>query len=187
MSSQESGGAARFEPIPDQARVVRQIFTWVGRDRLSLNQVARRLRQAGEPAATGKQWWSRTIVWHILQNPVYKGQAAYGRHTRSTAANDSGHSAAVHPSAPRSFHRHRRSPGLDIHTGAGAWSMNRYSMRLKQPADGDSMSKVRDRGRPPPLKRLPLVSGSVEGKSPSGAFASTIITGRPWSQREQSG
>jgi site-specific DNA recombinase len=109
MSSQESGVAARFEPIPDQARVVRQIFTWVGRDRLSLNQVVRRLRQAGEPTATGKQWWSRTIVWHILQNPAYKGQAAYGktrtinrrqrqrslrgrpihpRHDRSTAAVD---------------------------------------------------------------------------------------------------
>lgn len=79
MSWQEGGGAARFEPIPEQARVVRQIFTWVGRDRLSLNQVARRLRQAGEPTATGKQWWSRTIVWHILQNPAYKGQAAYGK------------------------------------------------------------------------------------------------------------
>ncbi len=79
MSSQEGSGAARFEPIPEQARVVRQIFRWVGCDRLSLNQVARRLRQAGEPTATGKQWWSRTIVWHILQNPAYKGQAAYGK------------------------------------------------------------------------------------------------------------
>ena len=57
----------------------RHYFTWVGRDRLSLNQVARRLRQADEPTATGKQWWSRTIVWHILQNPAYKGQAAYGK------------------------------------------------------------------------------------------------------------
>ena len=73
ISSQEGGGIARFEPIPEQARVVRQIFTWLGRDRLSLNQVARRLRQTGEPTATGKQWWSRTIVWHILQNPAYKG------------------------------------------------------------------------------------------------------------------
>jgi site-specific DNA recombinase len=78
INSQE-GGVARFEPILEQARVVRQIFTWVGRDRLSLNQVARRLRQAGEPTATGKQWWSRTIVWHILQNPAYKGHAAYGK------------------------------------------------------------------------------------------------------------
>jgi site-specific DNA recombinase len=79
VSSQEGGGVARFEPVPEQARVVRQIFTWVGRDRLSLYQVARRLQQAGELTATGKQWWSRTIVWHILQNPAYKGQAAYGK------------------------------------------------------------------------------------------------------------
>src|SRR5260370_42483478 len=79
MSWQECGGAARFEPISEQARVVRQIFTWVGRDRMSFNQLARRPRQAGEPTATGKQWWSRSIVWHILQNPAYKGQAGYGK------------------------------------------------------------------------------------------------------------
>jgi site-specific DNA recombinase len=79
LNSEDGGGAARFEPVPEQARVVRQIFAWVGRDRLSLNQVARRLQQAGEPTATGKQWWSRTIVWHILQNPAYKGQVAYGK------------------------------------------------------------------------------------------------------------
>jgi hypothetical protein len=42
ISSQEGGGVARFEPIPAQARVVRRIFTWVGRDRLSLYQVAQR-------------------------------------------------------------------------------------------------------------------------------------------------
>ena len=95
MSSQEGSGAARFEPIPEQARVVRQIFTWVGRDRFSLNQVARRLRQAGEPTATGKQWWSRTIVWHILQNPAYKGQAAYGKTRTVTVNNACGHSEAV--------------------------------------------------------------------------------------------
>ncbi|MGA2119939.1 MAG: recombinase family protein [Bryobacteraceae bacterium] len=29
--------------------------------------------------AKGKRIWSRQAVWHILQNPVYQGTAAYGK------------------------------------------------------------------------------------------------------------
>ena len=72
-------GQARFEPIPDQADVVRDIFTWVGRDRCTLGEVCRRLQGAGKLTATGKSFWSRQTVWHILQNPVYRGTAAYGK------------------------------------------------------------------------------------------------------------
>ena len=72
-------GQARFEPIPEQADVIRDIFTWVGRERCSLGEVCRRLQGAGELMATGKRIWSRQTVWHILQNPVYQGTAAYGK------------------------------------------------------------------------------------------------------------
>ncbi len=41
------GGEARFEVIEEEAKVVRQIFTWVGRDGCSLREVARRLQQQG--------------------------------------------------------------------------------------------------------------------------------------------
>ena len=75
----DAGGQARFELTPDQADVVKDIFTWVGRDRCTLGEVCRRLQSAGKLTATGKHVWSRQTVWHILQNPVYQGTAAYGK------------------------------------------------------------------------------------------------------------
>lgn len=50
----EGAGFARFEPVAEQARVVQQIFSWIGRDRCSLAEVCRRLHKAGMPTATGK-------------------------------------------------------------------------------------------------------------------------------------
>ncbi len=79
ISVREGGGQARFEPVAEHARIVRQIFSWIGRDRCSLAEVCRRLQRAGELTATGKRIWSRQAVWHILQNPAYQGRAAYGK------------------------------------------------------------------------------------------------------------
>ncbi|MBZ5489474.1 MAG: recombinase family protein [Acidobacteriia bacterium] len=79
VSVQEGGGQARFEPVDGQARVVKQIFAWVAEDRCSLSEVCRRLEKAGELTATRKPIWSRQAVWHVLQNPAYRGQAAYGK------------------------------------------------------------------------------------------------------------
>jgi site-specific DNA recombinase len=79
ISVHDAGGQARFELIPDQADVVKDIFTWVGRDRCTLGEVCRRLQSAGKLTAKGKRVWSRQTVWHILQNPVYQGTAAYGK------------------------------------------------------------------------------------------------------------
>jgi site-specific DNA recombinase len=75
----EGGGQARYEPIPEQARVVQQIFTWIGRERASIGAVCRRLQQVGERSPKGKSYWDRTTVWGILKNPAYIGQAAFGK------------------------------------------------------------------------------------------------------------
>jgi site-specific DNA recombinase len=75
----DEGGEARFETIPEQAAIVRDIFNWIGRERCSLGEVCRRLQSSGKITATGKRVWSRQTVWHILQNPVYQGTAAYGK------------------------------------------------------------------------------------------------------------
>jgi site-specific DNA recombinase len=80
----EGGGEARFEIIADQARVVRQIFQWVGAERAGLWEVCRRLQNAGEQTRTGNTRWDRSTVWGILKNPAYKGAAAFGK-TRSEA------------------------------------------------------------------------------------------------------
>jgi site-specific DNA recombinase len=65
--------------VLDEARVVRQIFAWVGHERVSIQEVCRRLQQAGERTRTGKTTWDRTTVWGILKNPAYKGTAAFGK------------------------------------------------------------------------------------------------------------
>ena len=40
--------------VLEEARVVRQMFDWVGRERVSRGEVARRLMQAGVLSHTGK-------------------------------------------------------------------------------------------------------------------------------------
>ena len=80
----QGGGEARFEVEPEEARVVRQIFEWVGRERLGLWEVSRRLSEAGEVTRKGNRRWDRSTVWGILRNPAYKGTAAFGK-TRSEA------------------------------------------------------------------------------------------------------
>jgi site-specific DNA recombinase len=98
----------RYEMVLDEARVIRQMFVWVGRDRLSIGAVARRLTQAGVLTRTGKSRWDRGTVGAMLHNPAYQGAAAYGR-TRSgpwqrqTLRPVRGKSA--HPRQPATKHR----------------------------------------------------------------------------------
>jgi len=55
------------------------VFDWVGRDRLTIGEVCRRLTQAGERTRTGKTVWDRSVVWGMLKNPAYQGTAAFGK------------------------------------------------------------------------------------------------------------
>jgi site-specific DNA recombinase len=79
VTKYEGGGQARYEILPDEARVVRQVFAWVGGDRLTIGEVCRRLTQARERTRTGKTVWDRSVVWGILKNPAYHGAAAFGK------------------------------------------------------------------------------------------------------------
>src|SRR3989441_3288273 len=79
VSTHDGAGEARFEIVLEEARVVRQIFEWVGRDRYSMGEVVRRLNAAHEQTRTGKTVWDRATVWGILKNPAYKGEAAFGK------------------------------------------------------------------------------------------------------------
>lgn len=102
VSVREAEGLARFEPVAEQARVVQQIFSWIGRDRCSLAEVCRRLRATGTPTATGKSIWSREPVWHVLQNPAYIGLAAYGKtHMMPRGKKSRLRAARGHPTQPR--------------------------------------------------------------------------------------
>ncbi len=79
ISKRDGGGEAAYEINNEQAAVVKQVFEWVGRDRISMGEVARRLKAGAISTSTGKSWWDRTTVWAMLKNPAYKGSAAFGK------------------------------------------------------------------------------------------------------------
>ena len=78
IDKRHGGGVARYEVIEDEAAVVRQMFEWLGRDRVSIGEVCRRLRQAGHRTRAGVAW-QRGTVWRVLKNPAYAGRAAFGK------------------------------------------------------------------------------------------------------------
>ncbi len=96
----EGGGQARYEICEEEARVVHQVFTWVGRERVSIGEVTRRLRSAGVCTRSGKTWWDRTSVWDMLRNPAYRGQAAFGK-TRTGPLQPRLRAQRGHPLQPR--------------------------------------------------------------------------------------
>jgi site-specific DNA recombinase len=79
ISKQEGGGQAHYQVVDEEARIVKQVFEWVGRDGLSIEAVRCRLNDAGIPTRTGKSRWNRSSIAAMLRNPAYKGAAAYGK------------------------------------------------------------------------------------------------------------
>jgi site-specific DNA recombinase len=79
VSKHDGAGEARFDVLLDEARVVRQVFEWVGTERCSIGEVSRRLNAAKERTRTGKTIWDRATICDMLKNPAYKGQAAFGK------------------------------------------------------------------------------------------------------------
>jgi site-specific DNA recombinase len=75
----EGQGQARYEAVPDDARVGRQVFDWVGRARVTIGAVCRRLTQAGDVTRRGKTIWDRRVVWGMWKNPASMGSAAFGK------------------------------------------------------------------------------------------------------------
>ena len=73
------GGQACYEVVWEQAKVVRQVFEWIGKERRSISWVVKRLSEQKIATKTGKSRWERSTVWGMLKNPAYKGAAAFGR------------------------------------------------------------------------------------------------------------
>ncbi len=80
LRRQADGTPAQYVIDLPQAATVRKIFHWIGVERLSIGEVARRLAEAGIASASGKPYWDRSVVWGgMLQNPAYMGRAAFGK------------------------------------------------------------------------------------------------------------
>src|SRR5580704_1141614 len=79
VGKHEGGGEARYQVLAEEARVVRKVFEWIGRERCSIGEVCRRLQCESIPTRTGKPAWDRATIWLMLKNPAYKGTAAFGK------------------------------------------------------------------------------------------------------------
>jgi site-specific DNA recombinase len=79
VSREEGGGEAQYEIAWEEARVVQQMFQWVGVEGASISEVCRRLDAQRVPTRRGKPFWDRTTVWHILKNPAYRGTAVFNK------------------------------------------------------------------------------------------------------------
>jgi site-specific DNA recombinase len=75
LRKHEGGGAARYQVVADEARVVRKIFQWVGQDHCAISEVVRRLQQEAIPTRTGRPAWGRATICAMLKNPASKGMA----------------------------------------------------------------------------------------------------------------
>jgi site-specific DNA recombinase len=79
INKYQAGGEAYYQVVPNEAAIVRQMFVWVGQDRLSLSAVSRRLQEEGHRSPKGNARWNRASICDMLKNPAYKGLAAYGK------------------------------------------------------------------------------------------------------------
>jgi site-specific DNA recombinase len=79
VSKHDGGGHARYEVVAEEARVIRQMFDWLGRERATIGDVCRRLSRAGVVTRTGKTVWDRSVVWGMLKNPASMGTAMFGK------------------------------------------------------------------------------------------------------------
>lgn len=79
IRKQVDGTPANYMIDFAEAKIVREVFHWVGVDRLSIGEVVRRLDAQGTPTRTAKSHWDRSVIWGMLQNPAYKGRAAFGK------------------------------------------------------------------------------------------------------------
>ncbi len=74
-------GSVFYEINEEQAAIIRLLFAWIGNERISINGATRRLTEMGIQTPTGKQSrWNRGSICHILRNPAYKGEAAFGKY-----------------------------------------------------------------------------------------------------------
>jgi site-specific DNA recombinase len=79
ITKSEGEGRAEYRVVLDEARVVRQIFAWIGQDRCTLRGVVRRLHKQGVPSPKGNAIWTPATLKGMLENPAYKGMAALGK------------------------------------------------------------------------------------------------------------
>lgn len=72
-----------LEPIPEQAKVVKQIFKWYAYgdedgNVMGFSEIGKRLHNLGILSATGRTEWQSASIRDILYNPAYIGKVRWG-------------------------------------------------------------------------------------------------------------
>lgn len=69
---------ADLKPVPEEARIISQIFSWYAQEGLTLSDIALRLNSAGIRTRRGNLFDRRSLSY-ILQNPLYAGKIRWNR------------------------------------------------------------------------------------------------------------
>jgi site-specific DNA recombinase len=78
---------AHYEINEEQARVVRLIFEWVGKEGTSLRQVIKRLYDIGiQPRKSKSEFWTKGPIVRLLQNKAYVNGVVYYNKSESCVA-----------------------------------------------------------------------------------------------------
>lgn len=73
------GCGAAYEIVEHEAAIVAELFCRYTDTGASIAELTRWLTSTGTPTRTGKRRWDRSVVWGMLRNPAYAGQAAFGK------------------------------------------------------------------------------------------------------------
>ena len=98
---------ARYEIHPREADVVRRVFQLYVNEGLSIGAIAKALTADHIPTRRGAPQWERSVVWGMLRNPAYTGQAAY-RKTQSVSRKRPTKLANDHGFYPKHVHSSSR-------------------------------------------------------------------------------
>jgi len=100
VSKQQGDGEARWDVVPEEAKIVKEMFNWVSVEGLSLAGVVRRLGERCVATRTGKPCWDTATIRGMLLNPGYTGAARYGK-TRLAPRKSPTRSKRGDPAVPR--------------------------------------------------------------------------------------
>ena len=117
--------------------LVAELFRRYADDGASIAELARWLTEQGVPTRTGKTRWDRSVVWGMLRNPAYAGQAVlrqdHGRAASPPASTGSPGWPAAPPAArSKTVDRPRRGVGATSRSrpSSAAETFERAAQRL---------------------------------------------------------
>jgi len=68
-----------YEIYPEEAKIIKMIFSWIGNEGLNIRAVIRRLRDLGiRPRKSKRGVWATSTLTNMLRNKTYIGEAHWG-------------------------------------------------------------------------------------------------------------